>query len=64
MRTLSPVPVGTSCEGSALQLAGLHLNGVERAGGGDVWGRERKKAQAKGVLRLDEEFMADVGWWR
>ena len=47
-----------------LQLAGLHLNGVERAGGGDAWGRERKRAQAKRVLTLDEEFMADVGWWR
>ena len=48
-----------------LNLAGLHLNGVERAGGGDAWGRERKKAQPKRVLRLDdEEFMADLGWWR
>ena len=47
-----------------LQLAGLHLNGVERAGGGDAWGRQRKKAQASKRLALSREFMADVGWWR
>jgi len=47
-----------------LQLTGLHLNGAERAGGGDTWGRQRKKAHSRKVLRLSKEFMADVGWWR
>ena len=47
-----------------LQLNKLHLSGDERAGGGGAWGRHRKRAEANRVLRLTEEFMADVGWWR
>ena len=47
-----------------LQLAGLHLNGMERAGGGDAWGRHRRKAHARKVVQLTWEFMAEVGWWR
>jgi len=35
-----------------LQLAGLHLNGMERAGGGDAWGRHRRKAHARKVVQL------------
>ena len=42
-----------------LQLSKLHLNGKEKKGGGG-----RKKAEARRVLDLVEEFMADVEWWR
>ena len=47
-----------------LQLSNLHLSGAERAGGGEAWGKYRKRAQARRVLRLSREFMAAGGWWR
>ena len=47
-----------------LQLSSLHLSGAERAGGGQAWGKHRKRAEVRRVLRLSREFMADVGWWR
>ena len=47
-----------------LQLSNLHLSGAERAGGGEAWGKYRKRAEARRVLRLSREFMADMGWWR
>ena len=33
-------------------------------GGGVAWGRYRKQAEARRIVRLSHEFMADVGWWR
>ena len=42
------------------QLSKLHLNGQENSGGGLC----RKWAEAKRVLELMKEFMADVDWWR
>ena len=47
-----------------LQLSKLHLNGQEKRGGGGAWGKDRKKAEARRVVYLTEEFMADVEWWR
>ena len=47
-----------------LRLANLHLTGEESRGGGDAWGRLRRKAEAERRLDLTPEFMADVGWWR
>ena len=48
-----------------LQLSKLHLNGQDnRSGEGGAWGRSRKKAETVRVLRLTEESMEDVGWWR
>ena len=32
--------------------------------GGIAWGRGRKTAEATRVLRLTQEFMEDMGWWR
>lgn len=47
-----------------LQLHNLHLNGSERAGGGESWGRFQKKKEKHRKLRLTPEFMAEVRWWR
>lgn len=47
-----------------LQLTNLHLNGSERAGGGEAWGRFRKKKEKNRKLKLTSEFSAEVGWWR
>ena len=47
-----------------LQLTNLHLSGADRARGGGAWGRYRKQAEARRIVRLSREFMADVGWWR
>ena len=47
-----------------LQLSNLNLSGTERAGEEGAWGRYRKRTEARRVLRLPREFMADVGWWR
>lgn len=47
-----------------LQLCELHLNGDEVKIGGNVWGRHRKKGDAKIVFRMTHDFLADVAWWR
>ena len=47
-----------------LQLSTLHLNRQEKREGQGVWGKSRKEAEATKVLRLTEEVMEAVEWWR
>eukprot|EP00752_Nemacystus_decipiens_P006636 g5966.t1 len=47
-----------------LQLTHLHLDGSERAGRGEAWGRYRKEKEKSRQLKLTPEFMADLGGGR
>ena len=57
-------PPGVRSPTRASAVSKTASNWGKSRGGGDAWGRLRRKAEAESRLELALEFMADVGWWR